>query len=460
MSPNNKPDFVNPIPAEGEEMRVVKGNEIIEGFDKELEIPKDSKLNDLYRLLIWKIRDEDGNNIGWEAISFPENVESQFFGLSKVDLEAIAGRGGFIVRLWDKRQQDWAKGYSKTFYIGVSKDKPKHRIVDETPEPQPDEDKEEEEVMNDFTKNLLEKNERKIETLEAEVKTLTTQLNDSKMAAEAEKNKALTIGLQKDEADKRFQSEKSALEREKEKAKDDLEKEKEKVAEKSIATEKDYRTTLETKSKELADLKEKINELVRDKEKFQFESLLAKAKEGDGSSAVTIKALESITGMKMKQMEMGSSQQTESAKMLWEFLMRQLDIQAESDAITAEANANALSPTPVTDGESVTQKLGLPKLDQILAGAYEPINKFLQKAGLTLIHQDEVDKQIKVAREDGLKEGAKLGVERTAKQLQDRIRKAKEEGIQIGKGAVKVEIAKVKTDEAPPKSEDKKPKKK
>lgn len=450
------------IPAEGEKTRTIKGNEILEGFEKDLKIPIGSKLNDLYSLKIWKIRDEENTNIGWQRVEFPDDAPTQLFGLTKADLEAIVGKGVYLVRLFDKKEQDWARGYSKTIYVGISKEKSPHEVVQSKPQPDEESEKQEEE-MDSFTQQQLEKLETKIEGLTTKIEDLNRELRKAETEQQKAENKATTIQLQKDEGEKRLESEKQNLIRERDEAKKDLETMKERQSERYTDLQADIRKTVEAKDKEIAELKEKLNDAKKDKDHFQYESLLAKAK-GDGGGdkdVLMLKTLEQLTGLKVEQIKAGSEEKKDANKMLFDIFMRQLDIKADQDAMLAEAEAGERvddSELPPSQEVSVTEQLGLGKPEQLLTGFIDPINRMFAKAGLILSHQDHIDKQLQIAKEEGIKEGAKAGVEQTAKKALTQIEKARQEGIRQGKEQAKIEAEKVK--EQPPKTEPKNPNKK
>lgn len=428
-----------PIPAVGEESKTINAKQIAEFWDRKYKIPPEQSLNEVFRLYVWKIKDEEGNRI-WERIDFPEDVPGQFFGLTKADLEALGGKGVYQIRLWNELIKDWDG--SKNVSIGVLQEEPVRQVAEALEPPQLEEKKEEEE-MDNFTRDQLTKGEAKIEKLEAEIKELNEKIGRAQIEAQTAKSENIAIKMQKESEEKRLESEKQALIRERDDVKKDLEKEKERHTERYDNLQTDFRRTVEAKDKEIGELKEKLNEAKKDKEHFQYESLLAKAKGegGDGSNALTMKVIEQLTGLKTKQLEVGSEKEMKFGEMFLNYLIEQATTERERLEIEAESSAET-PPSPETP--SAAQQLGLPKFEQLLTGFLDPINKLFDKAGLTLKHKDEFDKAVADARAQGVKEGVDLGATKTAQKAQSRIEKARQEGIKLGKEQAKKKIERTK----------------
>lgn len=457
----DSPEF-EPTP----KVTIIKAEEIAEGWERDLEIPEGTAMDEVYRLYVSKlVYSEDLSKSGYKMISFPEDGPG-IFGITINELQAIGGEGSYLIRLWDKKQRKWAG--SKVIKIGISPGRPTNesrRLQNEEPEEKP----KEEDDMNEFAENQITKLETRVERLEGDLRTASKEASDNKLEALEAKNDVKNLESVAKEAEKRVESEKSALDREITNLKNDVTRltsdatritseYEQRLNSETKRIETDHTTKAEGLNKEILDLKDRLHKTEKEKDEIRFKAALDEVKRSGGSgennSVMMAEILKHSFDYEGQKLKINSEERKDERDIAREIKLAEIESSIPPDEDTPdEAPTNQ---PPQTGGTGIGGVV-----ESLLKGSLDPIQEWLSKVGLIVKSPEDIE----ALKQEYMTAGAQMAEKKITEAIEAERKKAsvreEKERIAAGKKAAtdkKTAAAKKKDTESPKASDQADPK--
>jgi hypothetical protein len=416
-----------------QKMRTVKAKEIAEVWPYDVEIPADVELDDALRLYLYQIvpTEEEGKS-PYNRIHFPSDGPS-FLGLTNDEIKAAGGDGDYFIRLYDKLGTKWIG--SKTVIIGQSYRQPHQKRtlgthVQEVQEPvsQEEEKPKEEDDMNEFAKEQLEKNEAKIGRLENELRTALKEASDNKLEAIQAQSNTASIEAVAKESEKRTESEKVALEKEigkleaenlrltgeAAKITGDYE---QRLNSETKRIETDHASKVEGLRKEILELKDLNHKMEKENDKMSFAAILKEAKGsgggGENNSVMMAEILKHSFDYEGQKLKIHSEERKDERDIAREIELAKI----ENSTITPDED----TPDPETPTPPQTGGTGVGKVvESLLKGGLGPVQEWLSKVGLIVKSPEDIE----ALKQEYMTAGAEMAEKKIMEAIEEERKKA------------------------------------
>jgi hypothetical protein len=384
--------------------RTVKAKEIAEAWPHDLVIPADKNLEDIFALYLYEMDPaaEEGTS-PYRRILFPDDSPA-FFGITIDEISAMKGDGKYLIRLYDRLATKYVG--SKVITIGkgcapLQRGKILESPVQDTQEyvTQEQSQPKEEDDMNEFAKEQLEKNEAKIGRLENELRTASKEASDNKLEAMQAQSNTASIEAVAKESEKRTESEKVALEKEigkleaenlrltgeAAKITGDYE---QRLNSETKRIETDHASKVEGLRKEILELKDLNHKMEKENDKMSFAAILKEAKGSGGSdansAAIMSEILKSNCAFEIKKMEINSDDRKDQRDIAREVKLAEI----ENLTITPDENTpDPETPTPLQTGGTGVGGM----VESLLKGSLGPVQEWLSKVGLIVKSPEDIE---------------------------------------------------------------------